>query len=80
MRMQVRSLALLSGLRIQHCHKLQHRLQMWLGSSVAVAVAVASSCSSHWTPSLETSICRGCGPKRMKDKKEKKKGSPSEVK
>ena len=24
--------ALLSGLRIQHCHKLWHRSQMWLGS------------------------------------------------
>ena len=24
--------------RIQCCHKLQHRLQMWLGSGVAVAV------------------------------------------
>ena len=28
----------LSGLRIQCCHKLQHRLQMQLGSCVAMAV------------------------------------------
>ena len=38
MRMQVRSLALLSGLRIQLCYKLQYRSQMQLGSSVALAV------------------------------------------
>ena len=36
--MQVQSLALLSGLRIQHCHKLWHRSKMWFRSSVAVAV------------------------------------------
>ena len=29
---------------------------------MAVAVAEAGSCSSDWTPSLGTSICRGCGP------------------
>ena len=28
-----------SGLRIRHCHELQYRLQMRLGSGVAVAVA-----------------------------------------
>ena len=38
MRMQVQSLALLSGLRIWLCHKLQHRSQMQLRSCVAVAV------------------------------------------
>ena len=38
MRMQVRSLALLSGLRIQHCHELWCGSQMWLGSRVAVAL------------------------------------------
>ena len=32
----VRSLALLSGLRIQHCYKLQYSSQMWLGSVVVV--------------------------------------------
>ena len=40
MRVRVRSPALLSGLRIQRCHKGQRRSQMWLGSDVAVAVAV----------------------------------------
>ena len=38
MRMQVRSLTLLSALRIWCCHKLQNRLRMWLGPGVAVAV------------------------------------------
>ena len=32
MRIQVQSLALLSGLRIRHCHELWCRLQTWLGS------------------------------------------------
>ena len=31
--MWVRSLALFSGLRIQHCSELWWRLQMWLGSA-----------------------------------------------
>ena len=39
MRMLVQSLALLSGLSIQHCSELWSRLQMQLGSGVAVAVA-----------------------------------------
>ena len=42
---------------------------MWLGSCVAVAVAKASCCSSDLTPSLETSICCRCGPKKPKKKK-----------
>ena len=41
MRTPVRSLALLSGLRIQHCLRLWHRSQMQLRSSVLVAVAWA---------------------------------------
>ena len=36
----VRSLALLSGLRIWCCCVLWCRLQMWAGSGIAVAVAV----------------------------------------
>jgi len=39
MRMQVRSLASLSGLRIQCCHELWYRLQTRLGSCVVVALA-----------------------------------------
>ena len=53
MRLQVRSLASLNGLRIQCCHEQWCRLQMRLGSGIAVTVAVASSCSSDLTPSLK---------------------------
>ena len=38
-RMWVQSLASNSGLRTQHCCKLQHRSQMYFGSGIAVAVA-----------------------------------------
>ena len=40
MRLRVRTLSLLSGLRIQHCHELWCRSQMQLRSGVAVDVAV----------------------------------------
>ena len=46
MKLWVWSLALLSGLRIQHCHELWYRLQTWLRCGIAVTVAVASSYSS----------------------------------
>ena len=58
-RLQVQSLASLSGLRIQYCQELRCSLKMQLRSDVAVA----GSCSSNLTPSLGTSICHGCGPK-----------------
>ena len=64
MRMQVRSLASLSGLRIWRCHELWCRLRVWLRSDVAVAQA--GSYSSDGTPSLGTSICLGYGPKKGK--------------
>ena len=66
--MRVQSLASLSGLRIQCCNKLQRSLQMQLEPSVAVAVVEAGSYSSDSTPSLETSICCRCGPKKTKKK------------
>ena len=50
---------------------------MWLGSGVAVAVAVANSYSSNLTPSLGISICYWCGPKKTK-KKRKKKENPTD--
>ena len=62
--MLVRSLASLSGLRIGHCHELWCSSKAWLGSSVAVAVVEASSCSSDSTPSLGTSICQGFSPNK----------------
>ena len=70
MKMRVWSLTLLSGLRIWCCQELWYRLQMWLGCGVAVAVD--GSCNSNWTPSLGTSICPGCGPKKQKAKKKKR--------
>ena len=54
MRMQIRSLGSLSGLRIQRFHELWYRLQTQLKACVAVAVAWAGSCSSDSTPSLGT--------------------------
>ena len=72
MSLLVQSLALLSGLRIRHCHELWCRLQMRLGSRAAVALAEAGSYSSDWTPSLGTSMCHGSGPRKwQKDKKKK---------
>ena len=38
MRMQIQSLALLSGLRIRRCCELWCRLQVQVGSGIAVAV------------------------------------------
>ena len=48
-RMRVRSLASLSGLRIQCC-------------------SVGHRCGSDSTPSLGTSMCYGCDPKKKKKK------------
>ena len=59
----------LSELRIQHCHELWCSSQTQLRSCVVVAVAQAGSCSSNQIPSLGTSICHGCGPKKWKKKK-----------
>ena len=53
--MQIWFLASISGLRIWCCHNLWWRSQIQPGSGAAVAVA--SSCSSHLTPGLGTSIC-----------------------
>ena len=73
MRMQVQTLALLSGLRIQCCCELWYRSQMWLRSGSAVAVVKAGSCSSKSKLSLGTSIChKWCGLKNPKKKKKKK--------
>ena len=73
MRTWVESLAWLSGLRIQHCHKLWFRSQTQFGSGIAVLVEQASGYSSDWTSSLGTSICFRCRLKKTKRKKERKK-------
>ena len=67
MRLWVRSLALLSGLKICRCCELWCSLQMWLGSHDALALAQAGGYSS--TPSLGTSICCGSGPGKGKKTK-----------
>ena len=64
MRKRVWSLALVSGFRIRCCHELWCEFQTWLGSCISVAVVEDSSCSSDLTPSLGTSICCKCGPKK----------------
>ena len=70
-RMQVRSLALLSELRLWRCHELWCRLQIRLGSCIAVTVVQASSYSSDLIPGLGTSICRRCSPKKQKYKEKR---------
>ena len=42
---------------------------MQLGSHIAGAVLEAGSYSSDSTPSLETSMCCGCGPQKTKKKR-----------
>ena len=71
--LRVRSLALLSGLRMWHCCELWCRLQMQLGSRVAVALVKAGSYSSNQTPSLGTSIWCRSGPRKGKKAKRQKK-------
>ena len=74
MRLQVRSLALLSGLRIQHCHELWYTLQTWLGSPVLLwlwlwrrPAAVALIQSLAWEPPYTTNAA----PKKKKKKKKR---------
>ena len=69
MRMQVWSLASFSGLRIWHCCELWYRSQLRLGSRVHVAVVEASRHGFDSAPSLGTSICCGCSPKKQKTNK-----------
>ena len=71
--LQVLSLALLSGLRIQHCCELWCMSQTQLGSGITVALAQAGGYRSNWTPSLGTSICCGVALKRQMTKVETKK-------
>ena len=67
MRLQVRSIALLRGLRIQRCYELGCRLR----SGIAVAGGEASSYSSKETPSLGTAM--GGALKRQTNKQTKNK-------
>ena len=71
MMMQVPSLASFSGSGIWHCCELWHRLQLWVECCAAVAVAVASSCSSDSTPAWELPYAVGMALK-SKNKQTKK--------
>ena len=62
---------LISGLKSWSGRELWCRLQTWLGSRVAVALVKAGTYSSDSTPSLGTSICHRCGPKKQTKKKRK---------
>ena len=68
MRLRVRSLASLSGLRLWCCRELWCRSKIWLRSGMAVA----GSRSSDSATSLGTFTCCGCSPKKTKKKKKKK--------
>ena len=71
--LQVQSLASLSGLRIWRCHGLWCGLQTRLEFDVAVAVAVAGSCSSDRPPAWEPLYAAGAALKRKKKKENEKK-------
>ena len=45
---------------------------MWLGSDLVVAVVYTGRYNSDSTPSLETSICHECGPKKQSKTKQAK--------
>ena len=49
---------------------------MQLGPGIGVIVAQASGYSSDLAPSLDTSICCGCGPKKRPKKKNGVPGLP----
>ena len=72
--MQVRSLDWLSGLRIRRCHELWYRSQTLLGSSMDVAVAIASAAIAPVRPlSWEIPYAEGVSLKSKKIKKFEKK-------
>ena len=66
MRLQVWSLALLSGLTTWGCRELWCRSKTRLRYGVAVALVKASGCSSHLTPILGSFICCKCSSKGKK--------------
>ena len=69
MRTWVQSLASLSGLRIWRCHELWCRLQTWLGSCVAVAVAKLAVTAPIGPLAWEPPYVVGVALKRQKKKK-----------
>ena len=80
MRLQVRYLAMLSGLRIRSRLKLWCRSQTRLRSHVAVAVAVAGSCSCDSTPTWELPYVMGSALKSKQTSKQNKNQKPTKQK
>ena len=70
MRMRIQSLALLSGLRMWRCGELQPRVQMWLRFLHCQGCGIGCSSSSGSAPSLGTSTCCKCSPKKSKEDSE----------
>ena len=66
MRMEVQSLASLSVLRIQRCHKRQCMSRCSLDLAWLWLWCMPAAGSSNVTPSLRTSICCRCGHKKKK--------------
>ena len=66
MTMWVRSMALLCGLRILSCHKLQCRSKRQFRSHIAVAVVQASSCSFDLNLAWELSYATGATLRKQK--------------
>ena len=80
MRLRVRSLALLSGLKIWRCRELWCRLQTRLGSGVAVALVLAGVGAATapirplaWEPPYATGAALKRQKKKKRFKKKKKK-------
>ena len=76
MRLQVRTLALLSWLTIRRCRELWCRLQTRLGSRVAVAVAHRPAAIAPIGPlAWEPPYAMGVALEKTKKKKKKKKNT-----
>ena len=75
----VQSLALLSGLRIQCYWELWCRSQTQLRSGDTVAAANAGNYSSNSAPSLGTSRCCRCGPKKQNKNKQTNKNTTTKI-
>ena len=81
MRLRVRSLPLLSGLTIQCCRELWCRSQTWLGSRVAVALALAATAPIRpldWEPPYAMGASQEMAkrPKRKKKDETEKMNEP----
>ena len=74
MSMQVRSLASLSGLRIQYCHKLRYRSQMWVFAGYSIAVAVADQQPQLQFDPQPGNFYTQVWPERKNERKKKERG------